>query len=87
MFFGFTELTLLIGGNIFTVAIRAILKGNTALPSYVFSATSGSPLRPDGLSIVNATSTTSKHSKFNVTHLFSVGPLLLLGNVCFVSSI
>ena len=87
MFFGFIGSTLLIGGNIFTVAIRATLKRNTALPSFVFSATSGSPLRPDGLSTVNATSTTSTHSQFNATHLSSAGPLLPPGNVCFVSSI
>lgn len=50
MCFGFTASISLIGGNIFTVATRATLKGNMALPSFVFSATNGSPVGPDGLS-------------------------------------
>jgi len=85
--FDSTASVLAIGGNIFTVATRATLKGNTALPSSVFSATNGSPVRPDGLSTVNAISPTSRRSQFNAIHLSSAELLLLLGSVSSVSSI
>ena len=85
--FDFTASIRAIGGNIFTVAIRATLEGNTALPSSVFSATNGSVVGPDGLSTVNAISSTSRRSQFNAIHLSFVEPLLLLGSVSSVSSI
>lgn len=46
--FDSTASVLAIGGNMFTVATRATLKGNMPLPSSVFSATNGSPVGPDG---------------------------------------
>ncbi len=85
--FDSTASVLAIGGNMFTVATRATLKGNTALPSSVFSATNGSLAGPDGLSTANATSPTLRRSQFNAIPLSSAGPLLLLGNVSSVSSI
>ena len=85
--FDSTVSVLAIGGNIFTVATRATLKGNTALPSSIFSATNGSPVGPDGLSTINAISPTSRRSQFNVIHLSSAELLLLLGSVSSISSI
>ena len=76
-----------IDGNIFIVATRATWNGNTALPSFVFSAMNGSLTGLDGLSTVNATSPTSRHSQFNAIHLSSAEPLLLPGSVSSVSSI
>lgn len=85
--FDFIASVLAIDGNIFTVATRATLKKNTALPSSVFNATNGSSVGPDGLSTVNAISPTLKRSQFNAIHLFSAELLLLLGSVFSVSSI
>ena len=82
-----TASVLAIGGNIFTVATRATLKGNTALPSSVFNATNGSPVGPDGLRTVNAISPTSRRSQSNAIPLSSAELLLLLGSVSSVSSI
>lgn len=85
--FDSTASVLPIDENIFTVATRATLKIDTALPSCAFSATNGSPVRPDGLSTVNVTSPISRCSQFNAIHSSFVGLSLLLSNVSSVSSI
>ena len=85
--FDSTASVLAIDRNIFIVATRAILKGNTALPSSVSSATNGLSVGSDSLSTVNAILSISRRFQFNTIYLFSAELLLLLGSVSSVSSI